>query len=90
MSTYVCDGLMPGSRLRVILYAERIKTAATALASADRAMPHARIVDTLKEALNSSHTHWVVDIEDDATFEQIHALIIKKGVYIDQKERGYI
>ena len=68
---------------------ERIKTAATALASADRAMPHALIVDTLKEALNSSHTHWVVDIEDDATFEQIDALIIKKGVYIDQKERGY-
>ena len=68
---------------------ERIKTAATALASADCAMPHAVIVDTLKEALNSSHTHWVVDIEDDATFEQIDALIIKKGVYIDQKERGY-
>ena len=67
---------------------ERIKTAATALASADRAMPHALIVDTLKEALSSSHTHWVVDIEDDATFEQIDALIIKKGVYIDQKERG--
>ena len=58
---------------------ERIKTAATALASADRAMPHALIVDTLKEALSSSHTHWVVDIEDDATFEQIDALIIKKG-----------
>ena len=53
-------------------------------------MPPALIVDTLKEALNSSHTHWVVDIEDDATFEQIDALIIKKGVYIDQKERrGY-
>ena len=68
---------------------ERIKTAATALASADRAMPHALIVDTLKEALSSSHTHWVVDIEDDATFEQIDALIIKKAVYIDQKERGY-
>ena len=68
---------------------ERIKTAATALASADRAMPHALIVDTLKEALSSSHTHWVVDIEDDATFEHIDALIIKKGVYIDQKERGY-
>ena len=68
---------------------ERIKTAATALASADRAMPHALSVDTLKEALSSSHTHWVVVIEDDATFEQIDALIIKKGVYIDQKERGY-
>ena len=52
-------------------------------------MPHALIVDTLKEALSSSHTHWVVDIEDDATFEQIDALIIKKAVYIDQKERGY-
>ena len=68
---------------------ERIKTAATALASADHAMPHALIVDTLKEALSSSHTHWVVDIEDDATFEHIDALIIKKCVYIDQKERGY-
>ena len=31
----------------------------------------------------------MVDIEDDATFEEIDALIIKKGVYIDQKERGY-
>ena len=31
----------------------------------------------------------MVDTEDDATFEQIDALIIKKGVYIDQKERGY-
>ena len=68
---------------------ERIKTAATTLASADRAMPHAQTVDTLKEALNSSHTPWVVDIEDDATFEHIDAMIIKKGVNIDHKERGY-